>query len=326
MIENYVLAKKIVSKRFSKNNEFYPMFVLALYGILTEFKNTEKIVNDIFERLLIIIGNKPIKDLMIENKFDIDYIYGFEQNEDLENQCQSHAISKGRIEYIFTNNNFVKLENDPFVICSTYYNNSWAHLLISFMHEFSHLVKNEIKNTYTLKGKDYIGYGLRNGMSFYELKYYPKDEMFSENVVYEMIDEVINCSQTTDAAKAIKEIESIIPDKSILNFLRKLDKEDLEDNGYEDALNEFKPLWKNHTFRDLINENIVDGRINIIVQEFDKICGKNSFNKFDEYLMKIDEMAYYNLFNSYEMNNAKKEIMKMIILFNKKTKSFEKRK
>lgn len=324
MEENYILAKKIVSKRFEENHEFYSFFVLAIYGVLSVFKNYKDLVCEIFDEVLILIGNKSVVEIMEDNGISVDEIFGIEA--DCEEICQTQAISKGRNEYIYTDEGFINLNNEPFIVCTTYYNDSWGNILTSFIHEFAHLVKGTLNSTYTTKGDDYIGYVIRNGLSVYDFRYYPENDDYSEDISYDIFDEVINCCQTTDAGKNILDLKGIITDKNILEFLKLLNKKNLIDTGYEDASNAFKPLWKNEVFRTLINDNIVLGNINLIKEEFDKICSFGSYDKFDDLLNKIDELSFFRKRNSKEMFDTKIEIKKMIDLFNKKTKGYEKKK
>lgn len=318
MEENYLLAKKIVSKRFDEDNKFYPFFVLAIYGELTVFKNYKDFIEEIFDNVLIIISNKTINNTMLENNLDPEAFF----NNDNSNEeiYKTEAISYCGYDCDFDGEKLKAVKTDPFIICTTFYNNSWEHLLAAFIHEFSHIIKGAINGCHISKDKNHSIFTTRCGLSIFKLIYDKNKNEFSQNVSYEILDEVINCAHTNDIINEILAIKDIIPDQKISNFLEILNKRYLKDTGYERASNSFKPLWRNNTFKTLINNNIVLGNINLIEEEFNKILGFNSLEKLNELLLKIDELDYSNLNHSKEMKKIKNIIIQMIQDFNQKTK------
>ena len=44
----YLLARKVVEKRFPYDKDIQPLFIAALYGLLRKYKNYSNIVCDIF--------------------------------------------------------------------------------------------------------------------------------------------------------------------------------------------------------------------------------------------------------------------------------------
>ena len=93
------------------------------------------------------------------------------------------------------------VKTDPFIICTTFYNNSWEHLLAAFIHEFSHIIKGAINGCHISKDKNYSIFTTRCGLSIFKLIYDKNKNEFSQNVSYEILDEVINCAHTNDIMK-----------------------------------------------------------------------------------------------------------------------------
>lgn len=321
MEEDYILAKRLASKIACEDEEIYPFFVLGIYGILRVFKENKDIVEDIIDKVDIYIDNKPINEIMRNNGYSPDEYFGSDTGDTIEEgEVCSYAVSSNGHNYILCNDEeFVDDKGKPFIICSTLRSNN-TMVLSSFIHEFAHLVKGEVNSTYLTREDDCFGYVIRCGMSIFECGYYPEDDDYYEANSYEIIDEVVNCSQTSEAGCAILELDGIIPDEKINHFFKLLDKEELiVDRGYQEACSAFKPLWNNEVLRSLISDNIVLGNIDFIIDEFNKIAGEDSFNRLDELLFKIDELDYLNRSDSDEMKTTRALVQTIIDIFNKKT-------
>ena len=73
----------------------------------------------------------------------------------------------------------------------------------------------------------------------------------------------------------ISDIDSL---EEILNFLNGLDSSYLlEDHGYEDICILVREFWHHSTYRNSVEENIVVGNIDKVVDDFDSIMGKGAF-------------------------------------------------
>lgn len=327
MMEKYELAKEIASIYFDEDYEMYPFFVLANYGILSVFKDYKDIILKIAQKVDICIADLPTNEIMKRRGFNPDDFFGNEDGEIVdENISCCHGVSSSGNNYVWNGKEFINEKYSPFIYCTTI-NSSDTGLLMSFMHEFIHLVKGENNNTYLFENDDSLGFVIRCGISIFKSEYFPniKDEnnFFYYNS-YEIFDEAINCSQTEEAGRAILELEGQIPDKSIRDFFDQLDKAELtRDDGYVEACSAFKGLWKNQVFHDLISDNIVEGYIDYIIEEFNKIVGEDAFDTFDELLFKVDELACLGKEDSDEMTYTKREVQKMIDIFNENTKDRE---
>lgn len=323
VIENYVLAKKIAYDKVGEDSKFYPLFVLCIYGLLCKYQKYKKEVEEIILDTIILIDNKSVNKIMRDAGLNPDEYFGSELGDvcpdDYENSNFYRGISIPGDNYVTNGEEFVNEKSAPYIICSTLAANE-AQLMLTLMHEAGHLIKGKINNTYTTQGDDYLGYVIRSGLSIYEFRYYPEDDTFLEENSYEIFDEVINCLQTTDAAMDVLAIDGIIPDKDIQVFLDTVDKNVLkEDLAYEACTGLLKQLWKNDTFKRIIEDNIVIGNINKIIEEFDSILGEDSFDNLDDLLMIIDRLDSENKNNCEEMKKIIKKVFTIIEEFNKRT-------
>lgn len=321
MEEDYILAKDLALKIANEDEVMYPFFVLGIYGIIRVFNKHKDIVEEIIEKVDIFIDNKPINEIMRNNGINPDEYFGNDTGDSIEEgEVCSYAVSSNGHNYILCNGEeFVDEKGKPFIICSTLRSND-TDVLLSFIHELAHLVKGEVNSTYLTQDEESFGYVIRCGLSIFEFGYYPKDDDYYEANSYEMIDEAINCSQTSEAGRAILELDGIIPDRNINNFFNILDKNELViDRGYQEVTAAFKPLWSNKVFHSLISDNVVLGNIDFIIDEFNKITGEDSFNRFDDLLFKIDELDYFNKNDCEEMTITKANVQEIINRFNKNT-------
>jgi len=327
MMEEYTLAKQIVETRFSKEDDFYPFFVLSIYSLLIVYHNYQDIIAEVFSELDIFIENDTVPNIMRNNGFDPDDYYGQDEEMDDEYDITSYGVSSTGHNYFLEDKcEFVDDKKHPFIICSTL-DSTDEEILLTFIHEFGHLIKGRRNDTYVDKDDDYIRYVIRTGLSIFEFRYFPLDDTYDECNSYEIFDEVVNCLQTTDAAEAIIALDGMPIDSNVLDFYQKLDKDELrKDRGYAFVTESFKPLWKVEKFKKIIEENIVLGNINQMIEELEAITGFNYFDALDEALDKIDELDYFGKTDTLEMQEALRKLDKFIQLFIEKSKSPVKRK
>lgn len=327
MMEDYILAKKIVETRFSQDDNFYPFFVLCIYSLLIVYQDHKDIIEEVFSELDIFIGNDTVHNIMRDNGIEPDDYYGHDDEADAEHNITSYGVSSaGHNYYLKDRKEFVDEKTHPFIICSTL-DSTDEEILLTFIHEFGHLIKGRKNDTYVDKGEDYIRYVIRSGLSIYEFRYFPLDDTFDDYNSYEIFDEVINCLQTSEAAEAIIGLDGMPLDPNVLDFYQSLDKEKLrKDQGYAFVTDSFKPLWKVEKFKKIIEENIVLGNINQIIEELEEITGFNYFDELDDRLDKIYELDYFEKTNTLEVQVELHKLDELIQLFIEKSKTAVKRK
>lgn len=324
MEENYVLAKKMVGKFLKPDNEVYPFFVLCVYALLCKYNNHKKVVKNIFSKTLVMIDEAPIDVIMRNNGIDPDkYLLELYEGYDVD----SCGISSSENHFVLCNDSeFVNERGYPFIVCSTL-NLDEAEILMTVIHEYGHLIKGEVNSFYSTKGEDYVGCVTRSGISFYDYRYYPDDDTYSEVTTYNILDEAINCIQTTEAARYLLNLGEIITDLNVLNYLETLNEEILsKDFGYQAATEVFENLWKNTVFRNLVENNIVNGNISKIITEFDGVIGHGMFDKLDNLINIIEELDIKDLNESKEMKQARLSFLEIVDLYNTKTKGLVKTK
>lgn len=326
MEENYILAKVLSLQKVSEEDKLYPIFVLAIYGVLTVFKNYKNIVESVVKNTDVFIGNKTIAALMRENNYNPENYWGCDLGDLDEEEINLYAISYDGNKYVFHDyKEFIYIKSKPFIFCSTLCSDE-TDILMSVIHELAHLVKAEIKCGLLISDKDYFGYILRSGINLLEYRYYPNIHKAITKDHYVILDEVINCSQTEDAGKAILALKENILDERVNIFFNKLSKEKLKkDRGYQEALTAFKSLWENQIFNNLISDNIVEGNIEFIIEKFNAFTYEGCLERFDYLLYKVDELDYVGN-NSEELYRIKQEVQQIIDLFYKNTKELEENK
>lgn len=286
-MDNYKLAVETVSKRFDKEDIYYSVFVLCLYGLLNVFDDYKDIVLDIFLKVNILIDNKKIIDILNDNEFNTSTYFGLADDNDDFMTC---GISSNGINYEFDGEKFL-LDEDVSFIAISLIDMDINHLLLAIIHELAHLVKGYTNVTYTYKNDTETGYYLRSGVNIFNCSYdYNKKEVYYRNS-YNLLDEVINCQHTTEAANYILELEGFIPEGEVLELFNVLDKDIFKtDFGYSNFNNLFSNLWKNDVFREIINKNIIIGFIDEIKDDYEEIMGENSFLELNDLLEIYDKL------------------------------------
>ncbi len=281
-MDNYLLAKKIVEEKYSKNYKHYPLLVLSVYGLLSKFD--KNIVRDVFKKTTVYIEKGPISEIIKRHKLmNLNY-------DDSYDDTEIHGISNQGYNYIYDEDGkIIEDEKKPFIICARRRN--ITKLLIIFTHEMAHLIKNYINDKTTREDDTYITIITRSGVNYYTCKYNKKTtdlESFSNN---EILDENINTIQTTEMMEEIKALDGIVPDEEIIRLLCRLDKDFMsEDYGYDETTKYVRILWNNKHFKEIIEKNIVEGNVKEIIRDFDNILGKGSFKKLSKLLDIIDSL------------------------------------
>ena len=310
MEECYVLAKKLIDSRFDKNYEYYNMILIALTTLLYKYKDYTFLVEKIFNETDIIIEKDSIRNILKKENIDV---LSFEEEKDKidEGINTTYGISSLGYTFIIDNYELVKHKDKPFIACTS--KCSETTLLNSFIHEFNHLVKSSLN---TLESGD-LTYSIRCGIGCYKCRYDVEEGTLREEDYYDSLDEAINVMQTTEMMKTIELLQ--IDDPSVKKYLDSLDKEDMvKDSGYDICVETIRPLWNNPKFRNLIEDNIIEGNINNIITSFDSVLGEGTFNKFADYIDDLDLLGDFNK-NKLKITILQRIIGNIINKYNNKT-------
>lgn len=287
MRKNIEIANEIINKIFSKDDENYGLLVLGCYGLLTKFgENYTPIIEKLFLETNFFIANKNLMDLFNEAGLNPDE-YGFTEDWN-KNKNYLIAISiPGNYLYFEQDGTVGYVSDGTYVLCSTsgYGKKKENKLLNSFIHEMAHLVKGYI-NTVVKEKSD--NYAIRSGVNILE-SYVEADQVvtISKNTI---LDEVINTLQVVDMLEKIKKLDKNILSLEVANYFNKLDLESLDTSlGYDFAVRLVEPLWANIRFKNNIEDNIVEGNIEKIEDDFNQVIGSSLFETFSRYLDTIDD-------------------------------------
>ena len=163
-----------------------------------------------------------------------------------------------------------------------------TQLLNTFCHEMGHLIKGEENSFYKYNKDSSDVFVIRTGLS-HQLYSYNSDTRelgFSPN--YSVLDEAINCIQTTDVMSEILALKEFVDDESIVTFIDSLDHDELlKDHGYEDMCLLVRRLWENESFKHSVEDNIVLGNIDSIIEQYDSLMGEGAFDRMSNSLEDI---------------------------------------
>ena len=322
MVEYYNLAIQTVSKKVDKKHPMYPFMVSALYGLLSKYEGYESIIIPLFRTTDIIFEKGYVQDILKKYNLGedlVDFVH-----DDGSNKSSTHGVSNQGHSFITDEEGKVHyLKERPFLACSIS-NTNMSMLLNTFCHEMGHLIKGEVNGFYHTKEDGNDIYVIRNGLSHYVYNYqedYTK-LLFTQSAA--ILDEAINCIQTTDVMKEVLSLKDITNDKRILEFLNGLDSSYLlEDHGYEDICILVREFWKHPTYRDSIEDNIVIGNVDQIVNDFDSILGEGSFEQVSLILDKIYHLPEDA--SEDEFNNLIDNFVKYSKEYRERVKDVEKR-
>ncbi len=297
-MNEYFLAKEIVLKKIKEDNEYYPMMVLSLYGVLKKFPEEVDLIQEVFLKTDIYIEDYPISQILKNHE-----ITCFDYDEEDENDINTiYGISSYNHNFMMNDDGSIYFqEENPFLICSLLECNS-SLVLNTFVHELLHLIKSH-RNGYSYEEeKDNFTYSIRCGLAFYDYTYDSKKDILHSSEYFDTLDEGINVIETTEIMEDILSLKDLIVDSSILSYIQSLDWNLLKkDSGYQEAVSMIRPLWKIEDFKLLIENHIIDGNIDEIINHFDSLTYHSAFEDFADLIDKIDYLTGVNKKNKKVM-------------------------
>ena len=310
MEKQYNKAKKLVLSKYGEDYPYYNMLVVALTMLLYKYKDYDFLVEKIFNDTDIYIIYDSIRNILKDKNIDI---VSFLEEEDIidEGINSTYGVSSLGYSFKIEDNELVKCKENPFIICSSKCSDDT--LINTFIHEFNHLIKSSLDNTLSTS----LDYFLRSGISYYRCHYDNKKDILYEYEYYDILDEAINVIETTEM---LSNVELLNVDSSFLsNYIDSLDKDKLNtDFGYTLCVKLIRPLWSNPTFKNLIEDNILEGNVDRIISSFDEVLGEGSFEKLNDYLEDIDSYEGQAKYKK-KTNRLRNNIIKMINEYNSKT-------
>lgn len=317
MENSYVLAKKLVSNKYKSNDSLYQIMLVAFTTLFYKYKDYSDIVEKVFNDTDVFISKESVKEIL--ERENINIVSFSEEENVIDNGInKTYGISSLGKSYCISEDDFKKVDGKPFLVVSS--NCSKTLLLNTIIHEFNHLIKSYI-NSVT---EDKFLYTIRCGVSLYQCRYDKKKDILYEYNYFDILDEVINTLQTTEMVKNILMLDGIVDDDT-QKYIDSLNKDSMqEDFGYDISVRTFKPLWNNSTFRSLIEDNIVEGNIKYIMDEFDRILGSGSFITFTDLLDDLDEEDNGKR-NNRKINKIRNKIKNIIIRYNSETQNVYKK-
>ena len=287
MTNNYSLAKKIVLNKYNKDNPYYPLFVVGLYALLNKYPDEHLIITEIFNTTNIHIEKDTVQNTIKKYNYKVVDLESLEISE----TETTYGVSSYNYSFHITEDNHIKEENhEPFLICNAK-DTSPTVLLNVFIHEMNHLIKGYYKPYKIIEKENEIGYYIRSGINYYWLRYFTETDILYEYDFYSTLDEIINTLQTTEMMKFLKQEKDYIPDNNIYYYLDNLNPREMEkDFGYEVGTELIRPLWEDEVFKELIEDNLINGDINKIIRTFDRITSEGSFVKLADTIDDIDEL------------------------------------
>lgn len=307
MIDNYKKAYQLAEKKYTKEDISFPMIVLSLYGLLTKYTNNQDLVEKVFLETDIWIGKESVEKILEEKGIDSSNFYEEEQDNPSDNSYVPAVSSTSKYLERDKKNNIQLIEEKPFIVCGDIEKNPKETILNTFIHEFSHLVKAQ-RNSHLIE-EDEIenAHYLRSGLHFYKYSYNKEKKIFEEGDYFTILDEVINVLETSEILEFIKELDGIIPNEEVSNYFESLNKEKLvEDYGYLDIVEILKPLWKIESFKSLIEENIIDGNLSNIVDQFQFLGTTYTFLDLSN---ALDRINHYQEFEREKDQNYYESII-----------------
>ena len=306
----YKLAKMVVNKMFPDDNDIKPFFICAVYGLLCKFKNYPEIVCDLFLNTTFYMEKDTVSNILKKYEIEVEF-----EDDDSE-YSRTFAVSSHGHLFVFDDewDNITYVKEDPFVICSLK-DVTLVEILNSFCHEMSHLVKGVLLNHGIYPNDEITDYYIRTGFAHYLYRYNSKKDTLSEIQYFSYFDEAINSIQTTEIMNEILKLEDITNDKEVLDFLSTLNKyEMLEDHGYEEVVGIVRELWSIDEIKKILEENIVDGRIENTVYRINKILDdKYGFKK----LCNVIDNIYLNSCNDRKKHYLNRQYNKYNKIVNK---------
>ena len=284
MVDTYLLAKKTVLKRCSKKNPLYPFLVTCLYALLCEYSDYADTVIQIFLECEFFLENDTIGNIVNKYKlaqFDVDLYCGEEDD------YVHYGISGPGYQLSSTKNDTLELiKNPPFIACTIDFNEI-ERVINTFCHEMGHLIKGRENACFVRESDGCTEYILRSGYSYSYYRYYSDQNDLDSFQRFSILDEAINCLQTSDAMSYIPSL-SFVEDPRILEFISSLDQDILkEDCGYEIVVPIVRILWEDEDTRRVIKDSIVENGMMDFLNYFSSVVGGDSFLSFIDALDAI---------------------------------------
>jgi len=320
-MENYIKAKKIVSKRFPEENPYYIFFIMGLYGILSKYPSYEEEIDAIFQRIDIFIEKKTVSEILRDHNLG----YEEEFQEDENDPTFTFGLSSRGDSFYFDDDGKIYSDSTkPFLICSSKYLNP-TYLLNTFIHEFNHLLKSYYNGAAIMEKDDSNSYFIRSGFNITTSRYDKNNHSITDLCLYDTIDEVINVLQTTEMMEDIYALKDIILDSRIQSFFQLLSKDYIGDDlGYNTCCDEVRELWKNDTFKSIMETHLMDGNVFEAIRKYDAIMGEEHFDKLADALEKLDDMENMGI-EGEELKRKQDAVRSIVEMFQKKTQKIYKK-
>ena len=277
MVEAYLLAKQTVSSRYSPRHKYFSFFVTCLYALLCEYSEHTDIVIHTFLECDFFLENRRISEILRRHKVDqVDYDH-FHEDEDYI----SYGVSGPGYMLSSSNDGSITFQKQaPFVACCMD-PHEMERVVNTFCHEMGHLIKSRENACYMDEDEEKKEFILRSGFSYSYYHYYPKKEELQSFHRFGILDEAINCIQTTEALSYIPSLSFAEDDSKLMKFLSSLDFDILqEDCGYEIVVPIVRILWEDQDTREIIQNSIVEDGMMDFLNHFATIEGIDSFGKF----------------------------------------------
>ncbi len=288
MEENYLLAKQLVNQKFPEGSGIDGFFILGLYGLLSIYSDYRDIVEKVFLDTDIWFESGTIKEILDRNDIDLaDYKYDERSEKD---DSATYAVSSIGT-FVCLEDGKIKIEKHTPYIAASLDHVGVTRLLNSFIHEMGHIIKGYTKGYAHSERNNKIYAFVRTGLHIDGISFNKDDNSYYDYKVGEIIDEVINTVQTTEALQEIKALDGWIPDKEVQDMYNMLNKQILdEDYGYNKSVKAFRPLWECKSFKKLIDENVIPGNLSTIRKYFDRRTFKGAFSQLSDLLDDMDEV------------------------------------
>ena len=287
-MDDYILAKETVQKKYPVTHPFYSLFVFSLYAFFHKYSRMKSKIQELFYDTDIYIENGSVFEIMKNHSLDSEDFYNGEN--DSEDGSITYALSSMGYSFSMSTDSVQFEKASPFIVCSLN-EISPTVLLNLFIHEMNHLIKG-IQNGYqTYQNDTKIGYYLRSGLNYYHYYYEKENDYLYEVDYFNTLDEVINTIQSTEMVLEIKALLEYLEDAETSNFARTLDSSQMNEYyGYETCVDVFRSLWSDDSFRLLVENNIIQGDIQTIIDEFNRIMGDDCFMDLADTLDEIDDL------------------------------------
>lgn len=286
MDELFLEARKIVGKRYSEDNPNYFYILFSCYALLTKYIDCKDLVEYYILNTNVVIEKDEVEKVLLIN-MGKEGASLFLENEDYHGVTfDGMNFEEGRV-----------IVSEPYILISSNISND--EVLITLVHEFSHLIKSFFKS-YSYNSSNYLK--VRCGLAYTET--WNDDTIKAQNAVF---DEIINTLQTKDMTEKIKNVNLEILNKKEKEFIRTLDFATLDRiSGYDEVTSLLEDIWKEEEFKNIFEDDLVLGNISNI---------KDSFNSFiDSDLFDTLSMALDNYFY-LEDEKSKELIISIVNLF-----------